>query len=93
MSEDSLMERFCIVIQYQGDNLEDSDQREKEEGSTVLLAGKAEKWIPEMEIISLNSTTYMFISEFPSQLITKIKGTVPQNSFFYIVTPYCAAPG
>lgn len=93
MSEDSLMEKFCIVIQYQGDNLEDSDQREKEKGNTVLLAGKAEKWIPGVEIISLNSTTYMFSSEFPSQLITKIKGTVPQNSFFYTVTPYCAAPG
>lgn len=81
MSEDSSMEKFCVAIRYQGHNLGDSDQREMEKGSTstVLLAGRLENWIPGVELISLNFATYMFISEpeFPSQLITKIKGTVP----------------
>ena len=63
MNEDSLMEKFCVVVWYQGDNLGDSDEREKETRSTVLLAGRVENWIPRVELISLNFAAYMFISE------------------------------
>lgn len=43
------------------DNMEDSNQREKEKGCTVFLAGRVEDWIPGVELISLIFATYMFI--------------------------------